>query len=401
MPQQTCKLALDDGWVFTGTSFGAKGTRAGEVVFHTAMLGYQGILTDPAHAGQIVTMGYPQIGNVGIDTGDEDALADPCRLSGFVVRDLSPMMSHFRATLTLDEFLQQAGVIGITGIDTRALTRRLRTGGTCNGVLSTEILDDDELVRQARAVPSMTGLDLVSSVTPKEPYRWTGDVGEFKANRRGPGDRRFRVVAVDCGTTRSVLRALVASGCDLHVVPATASASKILDGKPEGLFVSHGPGDGAALTGTVQTLRDLLGRVPMFGLGLGSQLLALALGGRTFKLPFGHHGVNHPVRNEGTGTVEITVQNHGFAADAASLTAAGAAVTHISLNDRTVEGFTHADRAAFGVHYLPDAAPGPHDATYLFDCFRATMETGQSPSAQDLHAAQERLRKAYEKTCAL
>jgi len=308
----------------------------------------------------------------------------------------------------LDEFLRHVGVMGVSGIDTRALARRLRMGGACNGVLSTEILDDGELVRLAQAVPPMAGLDLVSGlppmagldqapgVPPRASCRWTEGGGEFSATRRGPGERRFRVVVVDCGTKPSVLRNLVDGGGDVWVVPASSTAADLLDHQPEGVFVSHGPGDPAAVTGTIQSLRSLLGRVPMFGLGLGSLLIALAMGGRTFKLPFGHHGVNHPVRNEGTGTVAITSQNHGFAADAASLSAAGAAVTHVSLNDRTVEGFAHPDRAAFGVQFLPDAAPGPHDATYLFDAFRAMMETGRSPSAEDLHTAQERQRKAYE-----
>jgi len=397
MPQQTCKLALDDGLVFTGTAFGATGTREGEVVINTAMLGYEGILADPAHAGQIVTMTYPQIGNVGVSADDAD-LAESlgqCKLSGFIVRDVSPIVSNFRKTLSLDEFLQRAGVIGITGIDTRALARHLRTRPGGNGVLSTDILDDTELVRLAQAVPPMAGRDLVSAVTPKEACRFEDRAGRPAPLPRETG-RTFRVVAVDCGTKRSVLRNLVDAGCDVHVVPASASAEEILAHNPEGVFVSNGPGDPAAVTATVQTLRDLLGRVPMFGLGLGQLLLALAMGGRTFALPLGHRGGNLPVRNQGTGTVEITSQDHGFAADSASLAAAGATVTHVNLNDQTVEGFTHRDKAAFGVQYLPDAAPGPHDATYFFDCFRAIMATGQAPTAESMHAAQEQLRIAHD-----
>jgi len=398
MPQKLCKLALEDGLVFTGESFGAQGTSTGEVVFNTSMTGYQESLTDPSYAGQIVTMTYPLIGNYGVNTEDIEAHNRKVQVAGFVVKELSPIVSNFRANLSLHEYLEQAGILGITGVDTRALTKHLRTFGSKNGVLSTEILDDVELVRRAKAVPSMAGLDLVPLVTPAKAYAWPeGYISKFAQGHREHGQRVFNVVAIDCGAKINILRNLVECGCNVQVVPATASADEILAHKPDGVFVSNGPGDPEAVTYTIATLRALIGRVPVFGICLGHQMLTWAVGGRTFKLKFGHRGSNQPVRNKATGKVEITSQNHGFAADEKSLIASGAAVTHVNLNDGTVEGFTHADRALFSVQYHPEASPGPHDATYLFDCFRSMMESGKAPTAEDMHAAQERLAKAGQK----
>jgi len=292
-------------------------------------------------------------------------------------------------------------VMGLAGVDTRALTRHLRTIGAMNGVMSTEVLDDAELVRQAADMPSMAGQDLVQAVMLDKPYHWNeGYNSAFAQTHRDHGRKTYRVVAVDCGAKMNILRNLVEAGCDVTVVPASATAGEILQQKPDGLFISNGPGDPAAVTYMIQTLRELVGKVPIFGICLGHQLLGLALGAETYKLKFGHRGCNQPVRNQATGKVEITSQNHGFAVDETSLEASGAKVTHVNLNDMTVEGFTHGDQALFSVQYHPEAAPGPHDATYLFDCFRDMMETGQAPTAEQMHAAQEKLAKAGQKSVA-
>jgi carbamoyl-phosphate synthase small subunit len=393
-----CKLALEDGLVFTGTSFGAEGTSEGEVVFNTGMSGYQEVLTDPSYAGQIVTMTYPEIGNYGVNVEDIESYNKKVQVRGFVVKNLSPVRSSFRSDRTLAEYLQAEGIVGISGIDTRALTRHIRTAGAMNGVLSTELLDEAELVARARGMPSMAGLDLVPDVTPAAAYDWPdGYNSAFAQGHREHGEKVFTVVAMDCGAKVNILRNLVECGCSVHVVPATASAEEILERNPDGLFVSNGPGDPAAVTYAIEALRSLVDQVPVFGICLGHQILTHAVGGKTFKLKFGHRGCNQPVRNEATGKVEITSQNHGFAADAASLESVGAKVSHINLNDRTVEGFTHLDRAVFSVQYHPEASPGPHDATYLFDCFRSMMESGKAPTPEDMHAAQERLARAGHK----
>ena len=395
MPGKPCKLALADGMIFTGVAFGAVGTARGEVVFNTAMTGYQEVLTDPSYVGQIVTMTYPQIGNYGVNPEDVESHDRRVKVSGFVVKELSPAVSNFRATDSLDAYLAAAGVMGLAGVDTRALTRHLRTAGAVNGAMSSDVLDDDKLLEIARSTPPMWGLDLVKVVAPKAEYRWSeGYVSAFAQARRAHGERIFRVVAVDCGAKTNIFRNLIEAGCDLTVVPASASASDILAHKPEGVFVSNGPGDPGVVTYAIEALRGMIGRVPIFGICLGHQLLGLALGAERFKLKFGHRGANHPVRNQATGKVEITSQNHGFAIEEKSLQATGAVLTHVNLNDRTVEGFTHADKALFSVQYHPEASPGPHDATYLFDCFRDMMESGRAPSAQDMHAAQEKLAHA-------
>jgi carbamoyl-phosphate synthase small subunit len=387
-----CKLALADGLVFSGTGFGAEGTGGGEVVFHTGMAGYQEVLTDPSYCGQIVTMTYPQIGNTGVNREDAEARDGRVQVAGFVVRELSPVVSSFRAEGSLADYLAADGVVGLAGVDTRALTRHIRQAGAVNAAMSTEILDDAELVARARQVPDMLGLDLVRRVVPAKPYDWAdGFASPFAPARRGREATVYDVVAVDCGAKLNILRNLVECGCRVTVVPATAPADAILARRPQGVFVSNGPGDPGAVGYAVRTLRGLIGRLPVFGICLGHQLLGLALGAERFKLKFGHHGANHPVRNEATGKVEITSQNHGFAIEAASLRRAGAAVTHVNLNDGTVEGFTHPQEALFSVQYHPEAAPGPHDATYLFDCFRDMMATGSAPTAEQMHAAQRRL----------
>jgi len=398
---KTCKLALQDGLVLTGQAFGAEGTARGEVVFNTGMTGYQEVLTDPSYNGQIVTMTYPLIGNYGINIEDIESHDRRVQVSGFVIKELSPCVSNFRAGRSLEDYLREANVMGLAGVDTRALTRHLRTIGAMNGVMSTEVLDDAELVRQAADMPSMAGQDLVQAVMLDKPYHWNeGYNSAFAQTHRDHGQKTYRVVAVDCGAKMNILRNLVEAGCDVTVVPASASAGEILQQKPDGLFISNGPGDPAAVSYMIRTLRELVGKVPIFGICLGHQLLGLALGAETYKLKFGHRGCNQPVRNQATGKVEITSQNHGFAVDETSLEASGAKVTHVNLNDMTVEGFTHGDQALFSVQYHPEAAPGPHDATYLFDCFRDMMETGQAPTAEQMHAAQEKLARAGQKSVA-
>ena len=395
---KTCTLALEDGLVFTGECFGADGTAEGEVVFNTSMSGYQEVLTDPSYAGQIVAMTYPLIGNYGVNAEDIESHTRRIQVRGFVIKELSPIASSFRATQTLGEYLRSAGIVGLAGVDTRALTRHIRTAGAMNGVMSTEILDHAELVRRAAALPPMLGQDLVRAVVPAEPYDWPeGYASPFAQAHREHGRKVYDVVAIDCGAKMNILRNLVECGCNVHVVPATHRPDEILAREPDGVFVSNGPGDPAAVTYAVETLGALVGRVPVFGICLGHQMLGLALGGRTYKLKFGHRGCNQPVRNEATGKVEITSQNHGFAVDGESIRPGGAVVTHVNLNDRTVEGFTHPDKALFSVQYHPEASPGPHDATYLFDAFRDMMASGSAPTAEQMHAAQDRLAKAGQR----
>ncbi len=392
---KVCKLALEDGFVLTGLAFGATGTSQGEVVFNTGMSGYQEVLTDPSYAGQIVTMTYPLIGNYGVTPEDIESYDKKIQVRAFVVKEISPIASNFRSAMSLSDYLASEGIMGITDVDTRALTRHIRLAGAMNGVISTEITDDAELVKMAVALPSMAGSDFVKDVMPAVAYDWAdGYSSEFSQGHRAHGQKIFDVVAIDCGAKMNILRNLVESGCRVHVVPASASAEDILARKPQGVFLSNGPGDPAAVTYAIETIRGLVGKVPLFGICLGHQLLALALGAETYKLKFGHRGCNHPVKNEATGKVEITSQNHGFAVEPASLERTGAKITHMNLNDNTVEGFSDPAKCLFSVQYHPEASPGPHDATYLFDCFRAMMESGKAPTAEDMHAAQEALAKA-------
>jgi carbamoyl-phosphate synthase small subunit len=366
------KLALEDGSVFTGRAFGASGTSQGEVVFNTSMTGYQEILTDPSYKGQIVTMTYPLIGNYGINS--EDVESKSPHVAGFVVKELSPVYSNWRADRSLEEYLLANRIIGIEGIDTRALTRKLRIGGAMRGVLTTEIEDDAQLVELARHAASMAGADWVKAVMPSESSEWDLDQGAWKFGEVTRGDG-LHVVALDCGAKDNILRHFVERGIRVTVLPPDTSAEEILKHRPDGLFVSNGPGDPAVLDYAVKPLEGAMGKVPIFGICLGHQLLGRAIGADTFKLKFGHRGGNQPVKNLDTGKVEITSQNHGFAVDRQSLEANGAVVTHLNLNDGTVEGFRHTRFPLFCVQYHPEASPGPHDAAYLFDQFVAMMKS--------------------------
>lgn len=373
---RSCILALEEGTVFHGCAFGACGTQTGEVVFNTSMTGYQEVLTDPSYCGQIVAMTYPLIGNYGVN--QEDVESDHPQVAGFVVRELARRFSNHRATMSLSDYLEKHGVIGIEGIDTRGLTLKLRTEGALRGVISTEIEDPQECVRRAKASPSQVGLDLVRAVAPKQPYEWEWESQGSIGSRKSQIEDRL-VVALDCGMKRNILRNLSQIGCRVRVMPPTVSAAEIFDQRPDGVFVSNGPGDPAAVYYAINLLKGLCGRVPIFGICLGHQLLAHALGAETFKLKFGHRGANQPVRNLLTGRVEITSQNHGFAVETKSLERAGGVPTHINLNDQTLEGFVHKEWPILAIQYHPEASPGPHDATYLFDYFSKMMATRFPP----------------------
>ena len=361
-------LVLADGTVFPGRPFGAPRAAAGEAVFTTGMTGYQEIITDPSYFGQIVAMTAPEIGNVGVNADDSEAVDDRPRIAALVVRSLSPVASSWRSQETLEAYLARHGVPGICEVDTRRLTRHLRDHGAQNAAIG--VGDVDALVRAARAAPSMTGLDLVGQVTPKAPYAWAEGRGAWTTG--ATRDPKHHVVAMDFGTKKNILRCLVDAGCRVTVVPATTTAEAILALRPDGLFLSNGPGDPAAVTYGVATVRALLGKMPIFGICLGHQLLALALGGRTYKLKFGHRGVNQPVKDLATGRIEITTQNHGFCVDLSSLPATVVS-THVHLNDGTSEGLRADALRAFSVQYHPEAAAGPHDALYLFDRFTSAM----------------------------
>jgi carbamoyl-phosphate synthase small subunit len=350
-------IALEDGTVFRGLSFGVRGERAGEVVFNTSMAGYQEILTDPSYRGQIVTMTYPLIGNYGVNL--EDVESDGPKAEGFIVRELSSIHSNWRAIGSLDAYLEKHGVIGAEGIDTRALTRHIRTKGAMKGVISTEDPDSDSLIEKARRSPGLVGRDLVREVTC--PRAWSP--------APTAGEKPYSVAVVDCGIKTNILRRLDAVGCRLTVFPASATAAELLAGDPDGIFLSNGPGDPEALPYLVETVRGVLGTKPLFGICLGHQILGLALGGRTYKLKFGHRGGNHPVKDLRTGTIDITAQNHGFCVDPKTLNQKEVELTHVNLYDGTLEGISHRGLRAFSVQYHPEAAPGPRDAAHLFDTF--------------------------------
>ena len=371
-------LALEDGSWFQGTAAGAEGIASGEVVFNTGMTGYQEILTDPSYAGQMVTMTCPEIGNYGVTADDVESRAP--QVSGFIMRSMSPVASNWRATSTLREYLTAANVVAIGDIDTRALTRRLRSAGVMRGVMATgAACDPDDLVARARAVPSMVGADLVRQVTCAEPFDWPpagamAGSGGYELPVPRPASRPLRVAAYDFGMKWNILRRLTAYGCAVRVYPATTPADVLAADRPDGVFLSNGPGDPAALPYVIANVKALVnGGVPLFGICLGHQVLGLALGGRTFKLKFGHRGSNHPVKHHETGRVEITSQNHGFAVDPETLPP-DVIVTHTNLYDGTLEGFRHRDKPIFSVQYHPEASPGPHDADYLFGRFVDAME---------------------------
>jgi carbamoyl-phosphate synthase small subunit len=371
-------LALEDGTWFTGVSAGAPGETTGEVVFNTSMTGYQEVLTDPSYAGQIVTMTAPQIGNYGVAAADQESAAP--KVAGFVMRDPSPISSNWRAQGTLRDYLTAHGVVAIGDIDTRALTRKLRSGGVMRGIIATGSHDPQALVERARAIPDMEGSDLVKVVTCAEPYDFSNTLGDVVAEASfgvpplKRASRPLRVAAYDYGIKLNILRRLAAHGCEVRVFPASTPASELLAWKPDGIFLSNGPGDPAPVTYAIDNIKTLVdAEIPMFGICLGHQLLGLALGGKTYKLKFGHRGGNHPVKQLDTGAIEITSQNHGFAVDPDSLPAT-ARVTHLNLYDGTVEGLEHVDKPIYSVQYHPEASPGPHDADYLFTQFIETME---------------------------
>ncbi|HYL82152.1 MAG TPA: glutamine-hydrolyzing carbamoyl-phosphate synthase small subunit [Candidatus Acidoferrum sp.] len=413
-------LALADGTVFEGTRYGAEGEAVGEVVFNTCMSGYQEILTDPSYKGQIVTMTYPLIGNYGVNPEDVESRGP--FVEGFVIKEGSVLPSNWRGRRSLEDYLKEYGIVGIQGVDTRALTRHIRDHGAQEGIISTTEFDPESLVRKAKASPGLIGRDLVKEVCcetrftwTQGTWRWPDGYGEPSAERRAPraetkpgqlslfgsqpsasrlpppASRLFKVVAYDCGIKWNILRHLVSAGCDVTVVPAGATAEQVLALDPDGIFLSNGPGDPEGVPYLIQAVRSLIGRKPIFGICLGHQIVGLALGGRTYKLKFGHHGGNQPVKDLTTDKVEITSQNHGFAVDMQSFTAdpkgeilgdpADIVLTHVNLNDNTCEGLMHRRLPLFSVQYHPEASPGPHDASYLFRRFVTMMEQGAAVPA--------------------
>lgn len=367
----TAKLALEDGTVYVGRAFGAAGETIGEVVFNTSLTGYQEVLTDPSYKGQIVTMTYPLIGNYGVNR--EDTESQRPQVEGFIVRELTRIPSNFRSDQSLNDYLKEYRVIGIEGIDTRALVRHIRLQGAMMGVLSTTDLDDASLIAKAKKAPPMTGRDLVKEVLPQQTMAWSDGFTSKFASELLPGRPLDRhVVAMDFGMKWNIPRCLVQVGCKVTIVPGTASAAQILGYKPDGIFLSNGPGDPAALHYAIDTLKNLIGKKPIFGICLGHQILGLALGAKTFKLKFGHRGSNQPVLNYRTKRVEITTQNHGFAVQTETLPK-DVEATHVNLNDQTLEGLRHKKYPVFSVQYHPEASAGPHDSSYLFEEFRKLM----------------------------
>lgn len=373
--KKIAKLALEDGTIFTGHAFGADGEVDGEVVFNTSMTGYQEILTDPSYRGQIVTMTCPEIGNVG--TNAEDLENQSPHLAGFIVKENSQIYSNFRADQSLNDFMARNGVIGIEGIDTRALVRKIRIQGAMNGVLSTTDLDDESLIGKAEQSLGLVGRDLVKEVLPEQPQDWTETLSDWwhmssPVEGKDLADRPH-VVALDFGMKWNIARHLVDQGCKVTILPGTCSAEEVLNQNPDGVFLSNGPGDPEPLIYAIATIKDLLGQVPIFGICLGHQLLSLASGAKTFKMKFGHRGANHPILNLDTKRVEITTQNHGFAVSDEDLPEC-LEVTHRNLNDNTIAGVRHLQHPAFGVQYHPEASAGPHDSQYLFAQFRGMMK---------------------------
>jgi carbamoyl-phosphate synthase small subunit len=396
-PLPPARLALEDGTVYRGRAFGARTDHTGEVVFNTSMAGYQEILTDPSYSGQIVTMTYPLIGNYGVNPTDVES-AKP-QVEGFVVRELSAIRSNFRSQQELSDYLAKANIPGIDDIDTRALTRKLRSVGVMRGILAcseaAQKLSDNDLIDRARSAPKMEGSNLAVKVSCREPYGWEKGLPEGYGHDQtvkvapasvpagrdaGATPEKFRVVCVDFGVKTNILRCLVETGAHVTVLPASATAADVLAKNPDGVFLSNGPGDPAAVTGAPEMIRGVSGKVPLFGICLGHQLMGLAFGGKTFKLKFGHRGANQPVLEIAKGKVEITSQNHGFSVDPQTLPG-NIEVTHINLNDKTVEGISHKELPAFSVQYHPEASPGPHDSYYLFARFREMILKHKKHSA--------------------
>ncbi|NTV29057.1 MAG: glutamine-hydrolyzing carbamoyl-phosphate synthase small subunit [Candidatus Omnitrophica bacterium] len=354
-------LFLEDGTSFYGTSLNTYGESAGEVVFNTALSGYQEVLTDPSYAGQIVVMTYPLIGNYGVN--EEDVESDKIHVKGFVVKEFCRTYSNFRANKSIIEYLDAGKIMGMEGVDTRALTRHLRLSGAMKGLISTEDFDPKSLKAKLAKVPSMDGADWVKEVAPRKAYVW-----------KAAGERKYKVVVMDCGIKRNILREMALLGIESHVVPPSTSSADILSMKPDGIFLSSGPGDPAAVTYVIETVRALIGKLPIFGICLGNQMIGLALGGKTYKLKFGHHGANHPVKDLENNRISITSQNHGFCVDLNSLDQDEVEAIHINLNDRSVEGLRHRKYPLFSVQYHPEASPGPNDAKYLFGKFIEMIE---------------------------
>lgn len=352
-------IALEDGRIFKGVGFGASGEATGEVVFNTSMMGYQEILTDPSYKGQIVTMTYPLIGNYGVNS--EDVESRRPFVEGFIVKECSKIASNWRSEKGLHEYLKEHNIVGVEGVDTRALTKHIRIAGAMKAVISTEDLDEESLIKKAKASSGLVGRDMVKEVTSSEVGKWS-ETGKYK------------VIVIDCGVKFNILRELAGRGCNVSVVPANTEADQILKMKPDGILLSNGPGDPAGVSYVVETVKELIGKLPIFGICLGHQMLGLALGGETYKLKFGHHGGNQPVKDLKTGKVAITAQNHGFCVDIDSLNKDDIEITHINLNDNTLEGMRHKKLPLFSVQFHPEASPGPHDAEYLFKEFIEMME---------------------------
>ena len=379
MPNTKAILLLEDGTVFEGRSFGVKGTAVGEVVFNTSMTGYQEILTDPSYYEQIITMTYPMIGNYGTSLADWESRRLFC--SGLIVKENCPFPSNWRSEKSLSDYLKENKVVGLEGIDTRKLVRHIRTQGAMRGIISSSELDISVLKKKLDAYPGLVGRDIVKAVSVDKSYIWDKGVVDAITGQECKPKKQYNVVAYDFGIKTNILRLLVSNGCKVTVVPADTSAKEVLKHKPDGVFLSNGPGDPAAVTYAVDAIRELLGKLPIFGICLGQQLLGLALGGKTYKLKFGHRGGNQPVKNLDTGSIEITSQNHGFTVDMDSLKRKDVELTHLNLNDNTLEGIRCKKLMAYSVQYHPEAAPGPHDSQYLFKQFTEWMDKAKRKKA--------------------